>query len=224
MRKCSTRPRIAAAQEARRGDSAGKVVGVSQRDDPSSGPDRPTFFDKYFGQGTSASPGYVRETLMSRSVSPASYSAGNEGYQAALLEQYKIYVEMADRISARRAASNTFFITLNTGIFTLVGAMWDDPAASTWLLTFPVIVLVGQCLAWFWLLRSYRQLNSAKYAVIGAMEERLPASPYWSAEWKALGEGADKSRYWPLTHLEQWVPLLFASAYVAGFVALLVAS
>ena len=31
-----------------------------------------------------------------------------------LLEQYKIYVEMADRISARRGLANTFFLTLNT--------------------------------------------------------------------------------------------------------------
>jgi hypothetical protein len=224
MRKGCTRPGLVATRAARRSDATGKVLGVSQRDDASSGPDRPTAFDKYFGAGLSASPDYVRETLMSKSVTPESYSGVNEGYQAALLEQYKVYVEMADRISARRAATNTFFITLNTGIFTLLSAMWDHPAASTWLLTFPVIVLVGQCLAWFWLLRSYRQLNSAKYAVIGALEERLPASPYWSAEWKALGEGSDKSRYWPLTHLEQWVPLLFGSAYVAGFLALLIAA
>jgi hypothetical protein len=37
--------------------------------------------------------------------------------------------------------------------------------------------LIVQCLAWFWLLRSYRQLNTAKYAVVGVLEERLPASP-----------------------------------------------
>jgi len=74
-------------------------------------------------------------------------------------------------------------------------------------------------MAWFWLIRSYRQLNTAKFQVIGALEERLPASPYWRAEWFALGEGKDKSKYWPLTHLEQWVPLLFVAIYVTGFAA-----
>ena len=73
------------------------------------------------------------------------------------------------------------------------------------------------CLAWFWLVRSYRQLNSGKYAVIGALEERRPASPYWRAEWTALGEGKHKGKYWPLTHLEQWVPAAFGLTYVSGF-------
>jgi hypothetical protein len=74
---------------------------------------------------------------------------------------------------------------------------------------------------WFWLVRSYRQLNAATYAVVGALEQRLPASPYWGAEWKALGEGRDRARYWPITHLEQGIPLLFAAAYTGGFVAII---
>lgn len=61
-----------------------------------------------------------------------------------------------------------------------------------------------------------------KYAVIGALE-RLPASPYWRAEWKALGEGKNNAMYCPLTHLEQWVPCVFALTYVCGFVAELLA-
>jgi hypothetical protein len=135
------------------------------------------------------------------------------------MEQYKLCVEMADRVSARRALANTFFITLNTGVFTVLGVFWKDrPAGSTWLLAFPAVVLIAQCLAWFWLLRSYRQLNSGKYAVIGALEELLPTSPYWQAEWRALGQGHDKTKYWPLTHLEQWVPLLFGAAYLGGFI------
>jgi hypothetical protein len=141
-----------------------------------------------------------------------------------LLEQYKIYVEMADRISARRGLANTFFLTLNTIIFTLIGIFWQHPAqASRALVVVPWLVLLGQCLAWFWLLRSYRQLNSAKYAVVGALEERLPASPYWAAEWEALGHGQDPSRYWPLSHVEQLVPAFFAAAYTAGLVVLLLA-
>ncbi|PZG02056.1 hypothetical protein C1I99_04260 [Micromonospora deserti] len=147
-----------------------------------------------------------------------------EKYQAALLDQYKLYVEMADRISARRGLMNTFFLTLNTVIVTAFGAFWKDPpTAPVWYLTAPAVVLLMQCAAWFWLLRSYRQLNSAKYIVIGALEERLPASPYWRAEWKALGEGKDPSRYWPLTHLEQWVPVSFALVYLGAFIIALIA-
>jgi hypothetical protein len=133
-----------------------------------------------------------------------------------------MYAEMADRVSARRSLTNTFFLTLNTAIFAGIGALLKDPRqVSAWFLVFPLVALLVQCFAWYFLVRSYRQLNSAKYTVIGALEERLPASPYWSAEWKALGEGKDKSKYWPLSHLEQWVPALFAATYVATFIAVI---
>ena len=42
-------------------------------------------------------------------------------YNAHLLEQYKLYVQMADNISARRQTANSFFLTLNTTIAGLVG-------------------------------------------------------------------------------------------------------
>jgi hypothetical protein len=141
--------------------------------------------------------------------------------QSVVLEQYKIYVEMADRVSARRSLANTFFLTLNTGVFTVFGLFWNSrPAASTpWLLAFPLLALLGQCAAWFFIIRSYRQLNAAKYRVIGVLEERLPASPYWRAEWTELGQGRERGIYWPLSHVEQWVPVLFAATYLLGFVA-----
>jgi hypothetical protein len=150
------------------------------------------------------------------------YSSDAAAYQAAVLEQYKIYVEMADRISQRRGLTNTFFLTLNTAIFTAVGVFWEHkPHGQAWWLAFPLIMLLGQCFAWFYLLRSYRLLNTAKYEVVGALEMRLPASPYWRAEWTALGEGKDPKKYWPLSHIESWIPVFFAALYVSGFVALM---
>jgi hypothetical protein len=148
------------------------------------------------------------------------YGGDSSAVQAALLEQYTLYVEMADRVSQRRGLTNTFFLTLNTAVFALVGALWSGrPVLDAWWLVFPLIALLGQCLAWFSLVRSYRLLNSAKYQVVGALEARLPASPYWAGEWFALGEGKGVRRYWPLTHIETWVPILFALTYLAAFVA-----
>ena len=159
------------------------------------------------------------KALWNADVSAADYKEPADKYQAAILEQYKTYVEMADRISARRALTNTFFLTLNTAVFALIGVfLQNHQNAATWLLVFPLIALLGQCAAWFYLVRSYRQLNTAKYQVIRQLEERLPVSPYWPAEWKALGEGKDRSKYWPLTHIEQWIPILFAATYFAAFI------
>lgn len=160
----------------------------------------------------------ARDRLWNNEITTANYSEPADKYQAALLDQYKMYVEMADRVSARRGLANTFFLTLNTAVFTVIGVLLQfSPQVATWLLVFPLVALVGQCAAWFYIVRSYRQLNTAKYEVIGAMEERLPASPYWRAEWVALGEGKDRSKYWPLTHLEQWIPILFGSTYLIAF-------
>ncbi len=104
-------------------------------------------------------------------------------------------------------------------MFTLIGVFLQiQQQAATGLLVFPVIALLGECGAWFYLLRSYRQLNTAKYQVIGQLEERLPASPYWRAEWTALGEGKDRTKYWPLSHIEKWIPVLFAATYLVGFI------
>ncbi|WP_435796120.1 RipA family octameric membrane protein [Micromonospora arida] len=163
----------------------------------------------------------IRSSLWSPTPEKSSCSPSQE--QEVVLEQYKIYVEMADRVSARRGLANTFFLTLNTTAASICGwfntSLQDRPRPALALLLF---VLLVQTTAWYVTLRSYRQLNSAKFRVVGALEERLPASPYWRAEWKALDHGRNKRLYWPITRLEQWIPSAFAFAYVGLFVVALV--
>jgi len=133
-----------------------------------------------------------------------------------LLEQYKLYVEMADRISQRRGAANTFFLTFNTAVVGALAGLYDKvpPKVS------PALFAAAGVLAITWavLLRSYRNLNSAKFTVIGLFEERLPANLYYKAEWKALGEGDDLRKYIPLSAIEMTVPLVFLAIYIYLFV------
>ncbi|WP_435607291.1 RipA family octameric membrane protein [Streptomyces ardesiacus] len=75
-----------------------------------------------------------------------------------------------------------------------------------------------RCAARFVMVRSNWQLNAAKFEVTGAFEQRLPPYAYPRAEGAALGEG----RELPLTHVEQWVPLIFTFAHVVAFCALVV--
>lgn len=176
----------------------------------------------YFRVAKPAEPDDIMPSLWNDTATIKAYYDECVPCQAALMDQYKLYVEMADRVSSRRGLANTFFLTLHSAILTLFAVFWKDPpigVSSLYLLPALVITL-GLCLAWFWLVRSYRQLNAGKFAVIGALERRLPASPWWRGEWKALrGEEKDKSTYWALTHLEIWVPLLFGLAYIYGVVA-----
>jgi hypothetical protein len=176
----------------------------------------------YFAVAEPAKPEDVAPNLWNDERELDAAYENHAAYQSAIMEQYKIYVEMADRISSRRALANTFFLTLNSAILTVVAVFWKDrpEGLSAWFLLPPLVLTLSLCLAWFWLVRSYRQLNAGKFAVIGALEQRLPASPWWNGEWKALrGEKKDKSTYWALTHLEIWVPLLFGLAYVLAAAA-----
>jgi hypothetical protein len=133
---------------------------------------------------------------------------------SALMEQYKLYLGMLDRISERRQLANSFFLSINTGVCALIGYMFSKDAAVELKGFFWMTPLAGILLSCFWyrLIKSYRDLNSAKFEVIHLIEERLPLSPYHT-EWVALGEGKDSRRYTPFTHLEIWVPRCFIIMY-----------
>src|SRR5262249_2798341 len=138
---------------------------------------------KHVGRVTEETGVELENKLWTKDAKSKLYGGDAAAHQAAILEQYKIYVEMADRSSQRRGLTNTFFLTLNTAIFTGIAAFWQHkPAGEVWLLAFLLAMLLGECFAWFYLLRSYRSLNAAKYQVVGALETQLPASPYWRAE------------------------------------------
>jgi hypothetical protein len=145
---------------------------------------------------------------------PEYYDA--ERYQAQLLEQYKICVEMADRISARRQTANTFFLTLNTALLAFLGLVVEGEGRTTplpWALAISGAGLI-LCYAWYRLVASYRSLNSGKFKVIHAIEHRLRVAPF-EAEWEALGRGKDASRHLPFTRVERRVPWIFAALYGA---------
>jgi hypothetical protein len=155
------------------------------------------------------------------------------------LDLYKLAVEMADRVSARRAGANNFFFTLHAALAAFVGivssARMAPPKGA--LPTFDAFGLVVTAIAgvvlsftWWQLLRYYRRLNRAKFAVIIRMEASLPERPF-TDEWAELhpGErpGPDdrphenalkrwlrRSRHREASVVEQVVPLVFAAIYV----------
>jgi hypothetical protein len=150
-------------------------------------------------------------------ASPADYGSL---YAQHLFEQYKLAVEMADRVSARRMQANTFFLGVNTGLLTLFSALGKERMISGLSGALPVLALLLLCFVWWRIVRSYRQSNSGKYQIILQLEALLPAAPY-AAEWEALGKGRDPNLYLPLTRLENWVPALFGLLHFGLVLALL---
>lgn len=122
-----------------------------------------------------------------------------------LADQYKLYVEMTDRVSSRRLTANTYFLSVNTALLGYVAYIAKDNTDYLWLLGLAGVALCG---LWHRIISSYRDLNTAKFAVIHEMEKLLPLSPY-AAEWEAAGKGKDSKKYHPLTHIEVGVPIIF---------------
>lgn len=136
-----------------------------------------------------------------------------------LLEQYKLYVATTSNISDRRGAAHTLLLTVNTSLVTVYGLMLgkDGIISSVhgpwrWMLPLVGMLVV---LTWFYLVRSYRALNSAKFKVIDEIEKRLSVRMF-DLEWEYLRRG-DGSIYAPLTHVEQYVPIAFGAFYLALF-------
>jgi hypothetical protein len=153
----------------------------------------------------------VEEAL--RGVSPSEYG---EKYSDHVMEQYKLYVEMADRISARRQTANSFFLSINTALLAFVGLFASTVQAPDLPLSWTLAVAaagVVLCYSWYRLVRSYSDLNGSKFRVVHAMEQLLPLAPY-DAEWESVGRGEDPRRYLPFTHLEIRIPWIFMALYL----------
>ena len=159
-----------------------------------------------------------------------------------LLELYKNAVEMADRVSSRRASANTFFLTLNTALTAVVGIVSSArkppphgiaPAFDAFGLVATAVAGVVLALVWRALLAYYRRLNAAKFDVINKLEQRLPVQPY-ADEWAILHPGEPiksepelqrrqvvkrlrrwrrKTRHREATVIEQVVPFVFVAIY-----------
>ncbi len=127
-----------------------------------------------------------------------------------VLVQYKLYVEMADRISSRRLSANSFFLSINTALIAFTGYL-SNIASNSYLpssLATTSIAGIILCYMWYRLIRSYKDLNTAKFKVIHKIETMLPYNPY-DAEWIEVGEGKDKTKYLPFTNIEMGVPRVF---------------
>lgn len=139
-----------------------------------------------------------------------------EQFSEHMLEQYKLYVEMADRVSSRRAQTNRFYISLLSILLALLSIVASIGVFSEILnMILLAIATLGiiLCALWYVNIRSYRQLNSGKFKVIHEMEKELPIAAY-DREWEILGRGKQAGKYLQLTRVEQWVPFALAIPYL----------
>ena len=158
-------------------------------------------------------------------MSPNEYERANSEL---LLEQYKLYVEMADRISQRREQSNRFYVGLLTALVALLVVLTRlNPSNGIEAIVFLIDGLCGVLLSviWFINIQSYRALNKVKFEIINNLEIQLPAQGY-TKEWEMLDHSGGCLKYFQLTVVEQFVPAvvftLFSGLVIYSIVLLLV--
>lgn len=151
----------------------------------------------------------IAEALFAERISPEEYGS-QQTYQNHLIEQYKLYVQMADHISTRRQSAGSFFLSINTAVLAFSSYVQSvgTQASLTELQGLISFAGIALCYMWYRLIRSYRDLNTAKFKVIHEIERRLPVSPY-DAEWQAVGRGENAALYLPFTHIEIGIPWVF---------------
>lgn len=131
-----------------------------------------------------------------------------------LFEQYKLYMQSASEISDRRQKANEYFLTVNTILVSLIVfiSQYEKVKNPELIISFIAVIGIINSIITYFMIRSYKQLNSAKFKIIHELEDDLPANLY-SYEWELLGKGKDRKKYWPFSHLELKIPLLFGVVY-----------
>lgn len=135
-------------------------------------------------------------------------------YKEHFFKQYKIYIDGMEKTSDRRQQANNYFIAINTILTSLLGLSFQANLLtdSFWLRILLSILGIIISIIFYFLIKSYRQLNTGKFDVIHEMEKYLPISLY-KYEWERLGKGQDKSKYYPFSHIEMLIPWIFGVLY-----------
>lgn len=136
-------------------------------------------------------------------------------YKDHLFSQYQLFIESAEKISDRRQNANNYFITINTVLISFLGVLFQSKLLEdiSWVKSLVSFVGIVICVIFWFLLRSYKQINTGKFKVIHEIEQKLPLGLY-DYEWKVLEEGKNKKVYYPFSHVEMIIPWVFGAIYV----------
>ncbi|MXZ02195.1 MAG: hypothetical protein F4Y88_00520 [Chloroflexi bacterium] len=136
-----------------------------------------------------------------------------DSFNAHLLEQYKLYVQSADNVSARRGASNRYMLTLSVAIVALYGVFYTNFDADVSVLALVPVVGIAVSLVWNAIIKSHVALNEIKFKIVHELEDHLPASIYKHE--RLLTEDGRGETYLEVSTIEASVPWLFVALHVA---------
>jgi hypothetical protein len=134
-----------------------------------------------------------------------------------LVEQYKLAVQVWDRIRARRQQSNAFYLSINSALLVAFTAITTAKAEAKAdfipkLLTLPLFfagLLI--CVLWLLTILNYKSLTDRKYEIIMRLEQALPSAPFSAESWNDHGRPIQRHFTWA----EFGVAAIFFCLYAA---------
>ena len=130
-----------------------------------------------------------------------------------LIEQYKLYVEMMDRVTARRGQSNQFYLSIITALLGVIIVFSDENSNimhADFLFLLASVIGIILCLSWLYNIDSYRQLNKIKFRVIEEIEEDLEFHCY-KREWEI--EKKEPIKYRRISSVERIIPIIMGGVH-----------
>ena len=113
------------------------------------------------------------------------------------------------------------FLTVQTALVAVLGFALPNLQGRAWWVNLAVSVAgIALSVSWWLQLRSYRDLNRAKFEVINNIEKQLPHRIF-TDEWESLRKDPIpplRARYAELGAVERFVPWVFAALYILLFV------
>lgn len=140
-----------------------------------------------------------------------------------LLDQYKMFQKTSEDLVARRQSVNSFYISVNSVMVTLLGVVIGlvENQAKLYFMIFLCLTGIILDISWISILDAYGTLNAAKMKVINLLEKQLPVALY-EVEWRVMSDKLNNKKYVSFTNSEKRIPKLFASIYIIILLTMLI--
>ena len=117
-------------------------------------------------------------------------------------EQYKIFVESAEKNSEKRVTQNNIYLTINLAFLSYI--LFQKPNLVETIITSFVGLII--CLVWLLTIINFCKRNKVKFDIINEMEEEF--GNLYKEEWKRI------SILTPLSTYEKFLAIIFVMVYI----------
>ena len=144
-----------------------------------------------------------------------------------MMKQYQMFVETSEELVRRKQNVNSFYITLNSLIVSIILAAFTF-ADSFKVMNVPIkysTIIIGLSalvggivsLSWHSLLQSYADLNGSKMKIISYIETQLAYNLYHT-EWQLVSQKKGNKKYKSFSAKEKFIAKLFLGLYAVLFI------